>query len=233
MNYLSISFVAFGALALVACGGAPAGEESCGGRGCTEAELHAPAPGEQAYPPNKEVDPDAFRMPSFRESWEMKRNVYDAAVAYYKKHSAEFAVKRYVVVIDFSQHSSKRRWYLFDLETRKVERYLTTHGKNSDPDDDGLATEFSNTPESLQSSLGAYRTLHSYDGKYGYSMRLDGLEESNSNAQPRAIVVHPATYVSEKDEKAGRSWGCPALDKTVSKKIIDRIKDGALLYIGN
>ena len=62
-------------------------------------------------------------------------------------------------------------------------------------------------------------------------MRLDGLSSTNSNARKRAIVVHPATYVSDSASRAGRSWGCPALDPKVSKSVIDRIKGGSLMLI--
>lgn len=48
------------------------------------------------------------------------------------------------------------------------------------------------------SSLGIYRCAETYEGKHGYSMRLDGLEPTNSLARERAIVIHSADYVSEK-----------------------------------
>lgn len=74
----------------------------------------------------------------------------------------------------------------------------------------------------MKSSLGVYRTAETYQGKHGYSLRLDGLSPGqNSNARKRAIVVHGADYASprhlRKYDKLGRSWGCPALPKEQSR----------------
>lgn len=152
------------------------------------------------------------------------------AVAYLTKYANDFQNQNYLVVIDFSQHSSKKRFYLVNLRNGDVEPYLTAHGSGSDSDGDGWANRFSNAEGSKASSLGFYRTLGTYSGKWGYSMLLQGLSSTNSNAYDRAIVVHGASYVSEKDRRAGRSWGCPALDMSVRTSIINRIKGGALMY---
>lgn len=89
--------------------------------------------------------------------------------------------------------------------------------------------------EFRQSSLGVYRTAETYQGKHGYSLRLDGLSPGkNSNARKRAIVVHGADYASprhlQKFDKLGRSWGCPALPREQSRAIIDTIKGGSVIY---
>lgn len=102
----------------------------------------------------------------------------------------------------------------------------------SDPDGDGIATAFSDVDGSRQSSPGAYATAETCVGMHGYSLRLDGLEPTNSRARSREIVVHAADSVTD-GAHAGRSWGCPALDPTVCRRVIDQIKGGSLLYIGN
>ena len=81
------------------------------------------------------------------------------------------------------------------------------------------------------SSLGFYRTLQTYNGKHGLSLRLEGLSPTNSNAAEPAIVMHPADYVSDSAPKAGRSWGCPALDPNESSSMISRVKNGSVLLI--
>lgn len=171
----------------------------------------------------------AAELPAYKPEWGLKKEVYNAANGYLKAN--RFKNSSYATVIDFSQHSSKRRLYLFDLKAGTVARHNVAHGKNSDKNNDGYADSFSNTPSSLQSSLGAYLTAETYRGSHGLSMYLDGQESSNSKARKRAIVVHSAAYVSD-GKRAGRSWGCPALDPTVYKAIIDKIKGGSLLYIG-
>ena len=102
---------------------------------------------------------------------------------------------RHLAVIDFSQPSTARRLWIFDL-TRKtlVLRDLVAHGKQSG---ENFATSFSNTEGSNQSSLGLFSTQESYVGSHGYSLRMDGLEPGiNDQARERAIVIQPANYVN-------------------------------------
>lgn len=153
------------------------------------------------------------------------------ALNFFEANPTRIKNKRYMGVIDFSQHNSKKRFYIIDMESGEVERYLTAHGKNSDPDFDGMATKFSNTPESLMSSLGHYVTAETYYGEHGYSLRLDGLSTTNSNARRRAIVIHGASYVRD-IPLIGRSYGCPALDEDYSTQVIDMIKGGTLIFAG-
>ena len=86
------------------------------------------------------------------------------------------------------------------------------------------------------SSPGFFRTAETYQGKHGYSLKLDGLEEGiNNHARDRLIVIHGADYVSEAfiDEhgRIGRSWGCPALPPHLTEEVINLIKEGSCLYI--
>jgi len=139
-----------------------------------------------------------------------------------------------ISIADFSQPSSKKRLFVIDLADQKVlfNTYVA-HGSNSGTE---YANQFSNVPGTDKSSPGFYETLDTYEGKNGYSLRLDGLESGiNDNANRRAIVVHGAPYVSESFIQArgyiGRSWGCPAVPAPLSKPIIDKIKNGTCLFI--
>jgi hypothetical protein len=141
---------------------------------------------------------------------------------------------RYWGIVNFELHSAKPRLFVFDVVSRTTDSYLCAHGIGSEgPSDDGFATVFSNKPGSNASSLGIYRCAETYDGKNGYSLRLDGLEPTNSNARSRKIVVHGADYVSEKFvekyKRIGRSEGCPALDHKYARAVIDQLKLGSLL----
>lgn len=138
-----------------------------------------------------------------------------------------------LTVIDFSQPSSKKRMYILDVKNNKVllNTYVA-HGKNT-----GLqyAEHFSNSPESLESSLGFYVTKTTYSGKHGTSLRLSGLEEGwNDRAEERAVVVHGAQYIGSNRADAaymGRSWGCPAVPQSQVATVINLIKNGTCLFI--
>ncbi len=140
----------------------------------------------------------------------------------------------FLTIVDFSQPSTKKRFYLIDIKKRSIiyQEYVA-HGKNSG---DLWAENFSNTPKSNQSSLGFYKTAETYHGKHGLSLKLDGLEKGiNHLARKRAIVIHSADYAEEafikKYGRLGRSFGCPALPSKNYAKIINRIKEGTLLFV--
>lgn len=139
-----------------------------------------------------------------------------------------------LTVIDFSLPSTSRRMWIIDPENGEILLHtVVAHGRNSG---ELMAEKFSNTPESYQSSIGFYLTAETYQGKHGYSLRLDGLEKGyNDMARARAIVIHGADYATEAFAKSvgrlGRSLGCPALPSDLSKEAIDLIKNGSLLFI--
>jgi hypothetical protein len=137
-------------------------------------------------------------------------------------------------IVDFSQPSSNKRLYVLDLKNYKIlYNTFVAHGRNSGRE---WANSFSNSPRSHKSSLGFYITQEPYEGKKGYSLKLEGIESGiNDKAYDRAIVVHGANYVSQSFINAqgfiGRSEGCPAVPVTDAEPIIDCIKDGSCLFI--
>lgn len=136
-------------------------------------------------------------------------------------------------VIDYSRPSTQPRLWVFDLDRRTLLfRELVAHGRNSG---DNLAKQFSNAPGSLMSSLGTFVTDGTYVGHNGYSLRLKGLDgRFNDNAESRAIVIHGASYVSPafaaSQGRIGRSWGCPAVRQGVAHRLIDAIKERAVVF---
>jgi hypothetical protein len=163
---------------------------------------------------------------------EIRPELLHEAVGFYNENLRLIKNQTYVVIVDFKVRDHFNRFYVVNMETGHVIKLHVSHGVASDPDHDGWATEFSNRVGSKQSSFGPYLTAETYHGKLGYSLRLDGLSETNSNARKRAIVIHGARYVHEKDGPQGRSWGCFGLDQVVSRRVINLIKGGALLYAG-
>lgn len=138
-----------------------------------------------------------------------------------------------LAVIDFSLPSSKPRLWVFDLENEELLfKELVSHGQGSG---NATANAFSNVPDSHQSSIGLFRTLNSYYGRNGYSLRLEGMESGvNDLAYQRAIVIHGADYVSEsfieKTGRLGRSHGCPAVRQEIAGALIDSLKENQYLF---
>lgn len=139
-----------------------------------------------------------------------------------------------LTIIDYSLASSKKRMWIFDTNNGKVlYNCYVAHGKNSGRE---VAKSFSNKVDSHKSSLGFYVTGKTYSGKHGLSLYLDGQEEGfNDLARERYIVMHGASYVSEKiaamQGYMGRSFGCPALPENTSAAVINTIKGGSALFI--
>lgn len=160
---------------------------------------------------------------------------FDLAFTGWKKLREKSNLKEnIIVVVDFSQPSTNKRFYLIDIISEKViyNNYVA-HGQNSGTLN---ADNFSNTPNSHQSSLGFFKTAETYFGKHGLSLKLDGLEAGiNHLARHRNIVIHSANYAEEsfikKHGRLGRSYGCPSLPKGNYKELIHSIKNGTLLFI--
>ena len=172
---------------------------------------------------------------TFSEIGTLDRDVLDLALGAASCAVRSGAVKspRTLTVIDYSMPSSRERLWVFDMKTGELlYEELVAHGQGTGAD---VATKFSNTDESHQTSLGLFVTDTTYVGKNGYSLRLDGLDRGyNDRARDRAIVMHGAPYVNEAFVKAngrlGRSWGCPAVSDAVARELIDRVKGGSLVF---
>lgn len=139
-----------------------------------------------------------------------------------------------ISIIDFSLPSSEKRLFVIDIKNYNVLfQTLVAHGRNTGKE---LANTFSNKASSFMSSPGFYITGPTYEGKNGYSLKLEGVESGiNDNAFERGIVVHGAPYVSQDLVNAqgyiGRSQGCPAVPVQYAESIINTIKNGSCLFI--
>jgi L,D-transpeptidase catalytic domain len=137
-------------------------------------------------------------------------------------------------IADLSLPSSKKRLFVIDVNACKlIFNTYVSHGKNSGKE---MATQFSNEPNSYESSLGFYVTGDAYVGHHGYSLKLNGKEEGiNNNAFARGIVIHSACYVNERmaaiNGYIGRSEGCPAIPQKWHRKLIEKIKNGTCFFL--
>jgi hypothetical protein len=159
-----------------------------------------------------------------------------ALTAYTNGRAQNLTQSPVFTVIDFSQPSYHRRLWTVDMDhgTLLVNDRVAHGSGSGSANDDAMADSFSNIPGSNQSSLGLCLTAETYDGSNGYSLRLDGQEDSNSNMRDRAIVVHGAWYCEDdfvdQNGYLGRSSGCPAVAASRSADFIDVIKDGTLMW---
>jgi hypothetical protein len=137
-------------------------------------------------------------------------------------------------IVDFSKPSSEPRFHVVDLASGQVESHRVCHGRGSDPAHSGYVERFSNDFGSYATSNGTYTTADYYDGKYGLSMKVRGLDWSNNNAEARAIVIHNAWYAEDDmiplHGQLGRSEGCFAMSKDSQYAVMRRLAGGRMIY---
>jgi L,D-peptidoglycan transpeptidase YkuD (ErfK/YbiS/YcfS/YnhG family) len=148
--------------------------------------------------------------------------IVDKAIAIQKQYKV--TNDKYVVMVDFSKSILQERLYVVNTKTAQIEMTsIVSHAWKSGA---LYASNFSNVNLSYKSSLGAYLTEDTYYGRFGYSLVLKGLDKTNSNAKKRKIIFHSSKKMSTK-----WSEGCFALPEKSTRKIIDMIKGGCLVYV--
>lgn len=152
--------------------------------------------------------------------------------AYLKAEQKGLDRKELLTVIDYSKPSSEKRLWVIDIKhTHILFNTWVTHGVNSGKLN---SNSFSNQSNSLKSSLGVFVTDNAYFSDHvGYALRVTGLERGiNDNAYNRGVLIHGAWYAGSDVASRGmlgRSWGCMAVDKKISKPLIDTIKNNTVV----
>ena len=143
---------------------------------------------------------------------------------------------KYCFLIDMSMPSGSNRFFVYDLEKGiVVNSALVAHGScneafRSQP-------KFSNGINTSCTSLGKYKVGELYNGKYGKSFRLYGLDNSNNTAYKRRVVIHGYDCVPDKEiypTVLCNSFGCPMVSHTFFGKlsqIIGKSDKPILLWI--
>ena len=186
------------------------------------------APGTAAVPlPRVPAQPQALTAPGGIDP-----QLFARAKAALNQH--KIYARDSMAIVDFSRPSSEPRFYVVDLMSGNVETHRVAHGRGSDPDHSGFVERFSNDFGSYASSNGTYVTGDYYDGKYGLSMKVRGLDWSNYNAEPRAIVIHNAWYAEDDlipiHGKLGRSEGCFAMSRKSQYEVMRKLAGGRMIY---
>jgi len=127
----------------------------------------------------------------------------------------------YCFLVDMSLPSGRNRFFIYDLRRNSIiNSGLVSHGSCNET---FLARpKFSNESKSGCSSLGKFKVGEFYNGKYGKSFRLYGLDNCNSNAYKRAVVIHGYDCVPDEEiypRVLCNSLGCVM----VSYKFFDKI----------
>lgn len=143
-----------------------------------------------------------------------------------QRYNTAIGNHKHAVLIDYSKPFFAKRLWLIDVATNKVLLNCgVSHARKSGW---WYAHDISNTPDTEKSSVGAFVTEEAYFGKFGYSMRLKGLEQGiNDNARKRAIVVH-ASPISW---HVGWSAGCFQTLKKHNQQIVDTAQDGCFWLV--
>lgn len=155
-------------------------------------------------------------------------------------------IRRDVIgVIDYRIPANRPRFYIVNLKSGDVSAYRVAHGRNSDAASAGAApgllyasggaVRASNQLDSNQSAVGAYVAANIYnDGRWPGSMRLHGLDRTNSCSFYRAIVLHQNAYMTANPVtgQVGTSDGCLAVEMEDRPEITARLADGGFIYAG-
>lgn len=168
---------------------------------------------------------------SSKEKLDVRVNQIRSIIQANPKYNKEIAF-----FIDMKIPSGKNRFFVYDLKKDTIiDQGLVAHGSGSETGIQGKL-KFSNTKNSLATSLGKYYISNSYIGRFGKAYKLYGLDKTNSNAFVRAIVLHKYFDVpyEEQTEYICNSYGCPMVNEKYFKrieKIIDNSKTSILLDI--
>ena len=165
----------------------------------------------------------------------VRKDLMDRALAALDIHHRKIPQRDRMYLVDFQRFSGEERLFEVNLISGEVNAFRTSHGRGSDPSHSGFARNFSNTPDSHMSSVGAYATAGaSHGAQQGPNVLLDGLEYSNDKARERAIIIHGADYADPdflaREGKLGRSYGCFSTSHADLLPLRERMGEGRLLF---
>ena len=149
----------------------------------------------------------------------------------------------YYFLVDLSIHSGRNRFFVYEFKGKKVlAQNLVTHGAcdafeaNATPNE---KARLSNRVDSHCSAKGKYKVAQRDYSNWGINVKywLDGLEEGNSNARSRVIVLHSWDAMANEEvypNYSPLSWGCPAVSDAFMRVLDAKLqvtKKPVLLWI--
>jgi hypothetical protein len=140
---------------------------------------------------------------------------------------------QFAFLVDMKIPSGRKRFFVYDLSKDSIlQSGLVTHGYGANNNQ----ISFSNTAGSYCTSLGKYKIGKAYYGRFGLAYKLFGLDQTNSNAINRYVVLHSHTCVPAHEVAADicKSQGCPTVAPAFLnqlKQYLDKSAKPVLLYI--
>lgn len=205
--------------------------------------------------PNREIDPILLHdaLASYQSHYgTVEKETREFVFPEKTVESTLHPIRRDVLgIVDLRVPANRPRFFLIDIASGSVQAFRVAHGRNSDPagyqqvvtaltmpgplKTTAGAVAASNQLDSNMSAVGAYVAANSYDdGRWPGSVRLHGLDATNSCVFWRAIVLHQAHYMTPDPVtgQVGTSDGCLAVEQVSRPTIGGLIEDGGFLYIG-
>lgn len=152
---------------------------------------------------------------------ELKAKDYSNYLTEAKKYCQKNGLnKNKFILIDLGLHSGLKRFFIYNLKTKKLENaYTVSHGCGNYPWSFTLTKEdapISNEKDSHCSSIGKYVIGNRGVSQWGIKVNyiLTGKDKTNSNAVSRAIVLHSWESVKPEEQYPDgtpEGWGCPAV----------------------
>jgi hypothetical protein len=137
-------------------------------------------------------------------------SIYDQLPQVLKNNSMN---SQWVIIAHLGIHSGLPRMALIDIKRRKIiDSGCVAHGYGNEAF--SRKASFSNKPNSYCSSMGKYRIGRKYKGNFGLSYKLHGLDNTNSNAYARFIVLHAYECIPDEypfPSYTCNSQGCPMI----------------------
>ncbi len=148
----------------------------------------------------------------------------------YSKPEIQLGAKRTFAIIDYTKPSNVRRMFLIDRKTGGISTMAAAHGRfdagflnrtlSHNENSVKWAKYFSNQPGSNAPSSGFFFAGQDYEGKFGRSLALHGIEPGvNDYACERAVVIHKHMLVS-KNNAYVMSSGCPMISKSYLDDVV-------------
>lgn len=166
----------------------------------------------------------------------LRKNQEIKIVSAIKKHPELFNQVKTISFIDYSKKIDEKRFFVVSVKEMKI--IYSTFVGHAYKSGKSKPILFSNRRNSKMTSLGLYKVRKKYKSDvFEYSYRLSGLENGNSNAFSRGIVIHEqggsGIVINNNTNKYFNLWtdGCFSFFPEDFKYLQDIFKEGHLLLV--